>query len=97
MTQNTGGKDNLRSIYQYLTYISDNGEKSLYIATHARRSYAERVANYLREGKNVKLTVLSFENGTFKSVSFAYDFVVEDRTEKWALGTERFIQVPTLT
>lgn len=84
--------------YKLLKQLSCNGENKITIATHACEGYAKRLAAYLRrQVPNSRIYVVSFPRTEPKKISFQYEFIVEDKPQRWLPGTKSIVCVPKLT
>jgi hypothetical protein len=87
-----------RGVYTLLQELSQDGDCTIYLATHACKVYAERVARYLeRRVNHLKIRVLNFSKMplVLKSVNFRYEFIIDDKPQRWVANTERLVSVPS--
>lgn len=84
----------------FLAAISNDGECTIVIATHACRQYAERIRDYLASKVvNMRMKVQCFTRPQLKvaPADNNYEFILEDKPERWINGTKRLIRIPELT
>ncbi len=84
--------------FKFLEILSESGKNTIYLATHACKQYAERIASFLCDRiRNLRLIVLTFRKQPLelKHVSFSYEFILEDKPERWIRGTEHIIRIPS--
>lgn len=85
-----------RGTFQFLQQLSKDGDNTIYLATHACQHYACRIRDYLEDRiRHLRIKVLTFQKDPLqlKQVTFPYEFIIEDKPERWQSGTKNIISI----